>query len=108
MNKNLEKLFDEEFPKTQKEATHFDGCVCWSCNDYREKVKSHIDKHYIARKDCNASVSVEATIPNFYSKKDVLNMIGKDNVVKVGNEKMSPQQRYGYNQRGAEMREKLK
>lgn len=38
----MEERFEEKFPKTQNEATHFDDCICWSCNDYREEVLSFI------------------------------------------------------------------
>lgn len=42
------KEFDEKFPPTQKEATHYindkdhSDCKCWSCNGYRNDVISHI------------------------------------------------------------------
>jgi hypothetical protein len=38
----FEKEFDERFPPKQKEATHFEDCKCWSCNDYRKQVKEFI------------------------------------------------------------------
>ncbi len=38
------KSFNEKFPETQKESTHFDDCNCWSCNNYRSEVKSFISQ----------------------------------------------------------------
>jgi len=41
--KRLE-LFDEKFPPTQNEATHFEDCICWSCNYYRDDVKKFLSE----------------------------------------------------------------
>lgn len=41
----IEKIiaeFEEKFPARQKEATHFDYCECWGCNNYRDNVKSFL------------------------------------------------------------------
>lgn len=43
-NKTWQEQFEEKFPVEQKEPTHFDDCVCWGCNNYREKVKEFISQ----------------------------------------------------------------
>lgn len=46
--KTLHKEFDEKFPQTQKEPTHFEDCRCWSCNNYRQEVESFIDQKFLS------------------------------------------------------------
>ena len=48
--KRLE-LFDEKFPPKQNEATHFEDCICWSCNYYRDDVKKFLAESIQIRDD---------------------------------------------------------
>ena len=47
----LKERFGKKFPKTQKEATHYDKCACWSCNDYREAILTFIQKELTTQKN---------------------------------------------------------
>ncbi|MEK0325115.1 MAG: hypothetical protein QQN63_05360 [Nitrosopumilus sp.] len=94
MNVELEKKFDEEFPQTGDKPTHFEMCKCWSCVDYREQIKSFIDKHFV-------------------SKKEILDMVGEDAKNDGKPDTTDTFQHYdfgyrvGYNQAKAEIRSKI-
>jgi len=111
MNAKLEKKFDEEFPTTQKEPTHFDGCICWSCNDkYREQVKSFIDKYFIAKKEVQETIKDAYKKFGVYTKRQFLDMVGKDkkhrSISAIIDEVLLAEVQ-GYNQRGKEIRERI-
>lgn len=46
-----ERGFENRFPATQNDPTHYHDCVCWSCNDYRDEVRANIRSREISLLD---------------------------------------------------------